>query len=98
MISNLNSLIYKLTQDVKKTSTQFMRPYEVILLLIFCLVRNVTFGQSGNGYTTSTTIIINSDLVGDNEIDTGNFTILKFRNSYDLPGVIDEEHERLVFI
>jgi hypothetical protein len=98
MISNLNSLIYKLTQDVKKTCTQFMRPYEVILLLIFFLVRNVTFGQSGNGYTTSTTIIKNSDLVGDNEIDTGNFTILKFRNSYDIPGVSDEEHERLVFI
>ncbi len=75
-----------------------MRPHKVILLLIFCLVRNVTFGQSGNGYTISTTIIKNSDLVGDNEIDTGNFTILKFRNSYDIPGVSDEEHERLVFI
>jgi hypothetical protein len=54
--------------------------------------------QSGNGYTTSTTIIENADLVGDHEIDTGKFIILKYRHSFDIPGVFDEEHERHIYV
>jgi len=75
-----------------------MRPYVLITILTFSLFTNRTLSQSGNGYTTSTTIIENADLVGDHEIDTGNFVILKYRHSFDIPGIIDEEHERYIFI
>jgi hypothetical protein len=56
------------------------------------------FSQSGNGYTTSTTVIEKADLAGDHEIDTGNFVILKYRHSFDIPGILDEEHERYIFV
>jgi Leucine-rich repeat (LRR) protein len=70
------------------------------LLIIYALTFSVlTQAQNdSNYYTTTTTIIEKADLVGDNEIDTGKFTILKYRRSYDVPGIIDEEHERYVFI
>lgn len=75
-----------------------MRPYILLTILTLLLFTNRTLSQSGNGYTTSTTIIENADLVGDNEIDTGNFIILKYRHSFDIPAVSDEEHERYIFI
>jgi Leucine-rich repeat (LRR) protein len=75
-----------------------MRFYILISILTFSLFSNRTFSQSGNGYTTSTTIVEKADLVGDHEIDTGNFVILKYRHSFDIPGVIDEENERYIFI
>jgi len=75
-----------------------MRPYVLLTILTFFLFTNRTLSQSDNGYTTSTTIIENADLVGDHEIDTGKFVILKYRHSFDIPGVIDEEHERYIFI
>jgi Leucine rich repeat len=77
---------------------EIMKLQRVLIVLIFWSLRDAAFGQSRQGYSTFTTIIKNADLVGDNEIDTGNFSILRFRNSFDLPGVIDEEHERFVFI
>ncbi len=66
--------------------------------MTYFLFANRALSQSGNGYTTSTTIIENADLVGDHEIDTGKFIILKYRHSFDIPGVIDEEHERYIFV
>lgn len=66
--------------------------------MTYFLFANKALSQSGNGYTTSTTIIENADLVGDHEIDTGKFIILKYRHSFDIPGVIDEEHERYIFV
>lgn len=75
----------------------FIRPIlSIILILTFCATAHAQ--NDSSYYTTTTTIIKNADLVGDNEIDTGNFTILKYRRSYDIPGVIDEEHERYIFI
>jgi hypothetical protein len=76
----------------------FMRSYVLITILTFSLFTNRALSQSGNGYTTTTTIIENADLVGDHEIDTGNFVILQYRHSFDIPGVIDEEHERYIFL
>lgn len=75
-----------------------MRSYTIIFILAFCLLCNETYGQSGEFYTTLTTVIQNADLVGNNEIDTGSFSIILFRNRYDIPDLIDEEHERFVFI
>ena len=77
----------------------FMRPILLIILIsTSCFSFTNTQAQGDVGYTTTTTIIENADLVGDNEIDTGKFTILKYRNSYDIPSTIDEEHERYIFI
>ena len=75
-----------------------MRPYVLLTILTFSFFTKKALSQSGNGYTTSTTIIENADLVGDHEIDTGKFVILKYRHSFDIPGVIDEEHERYIFV
>jgi len=76
----------------------FMRPILLILILTFCFSAGKTLAQSGDYYKTTTTIIEGADLVGDNEIDTGSYTILKYRHSYDIPGVTDLEHERDIFI
>lgn len=75
-----------------------MRSYTIIFILTFWLLCNETYGQSGEFYSTLTTVIQNADLVGNNEIDTGSFSIILFRNRYDIPDLIDEEHERFVFI
>ncbi len=75
-----------------------MSLYVLITILTFSLFSIKAFSQNGQGYATSTTIIEKADLVGDHEIDTGSFVILKYRHSFDIPGVIDEEHERYIFI
>jgi hypothetical protein len=77
---------------------QLMNPYGLLTTLLFLFFFNSAFPQIGNGYTISTTIIENADLVGDHEIDTGKFTILIYRRSFDIPGVVDEEHERYIFV
>jgi hypothetical protein len=78
-----------------------MKFFKLVLVLISILtIYLLPFkakSQDEDGYTTSTTIIEKSNLVGDNETDTGNFIILKYKRSFDIPGVIDEEHERNIF-
>jgi len=66
--------------------------------LTFFLFTDSALSQSGNDYTTTTTIIENSDLVGDHEIDTGNFILLVYRHSFDIPGVFDVYHDRYIFV
>jgi hypothetical protein len=75
-----------------------MNSYVILIILTFSLFTNRTLSQSNNGYTTSTTIIENAELVGDHEIDTGKFVILKYRYSFNIPGVNDEEHNRYIFV
>jgi len=67
-----------------------------ILLFTSCTVLRTTGERKYN--KTITSYIENADLVGKNEIDTGKFILLSFVQSYDVPKIIDEEHEQMLFI
>jgi hypothetical protein len=75
---------------------------QILILAIFIFVLTSFRVFEGNGddkyLSTTATIIPNADLVGKNEIDTGKFTLLCYKESYDVPSSIDEEFENVVYI
>lgn len=76
-----------------------MKKQATILLMVILLTGFFHTGlRAGNGiyYKTTTTFVENADLVGDNEIDTGRFILLRYLQTYDVPRTIDEEHQQVI--